>query len=65
MGDAELFTEGYGEDIGGPVCTNVFITDCHGIPFRFVCYECYDKLMEKGYDGQYYTELDEQIEPDY
>ena len=42
-----------------------FTTDCHGIPFRFVCYECYDKLMEKGYDGQYYTELDEQIEPDY
>ena len=42
-----------------------FTTDCHGIPFRLVCYECYDKLMEKGYDGQYYTELDEQIEPDY
>ena len=42
-----------------------FTTDCHGIPFRFVCYECYEKLMEKGYDGQYYTELDEQIEPDY
>ena len=41
-----------------------FTTDCHGIPFRFVCYECYDKLMEKGYDGQYYTSLDERIDPD-
>ena len=23
------------------------------------------KLMSKGYDGEYYTEADEQIEPDY
>lgn len=42
-----------------------FTTDCHGIPFRFVCLECYEILMEKGFDGEYYTELDEQIEEDY
>lgn len=41
-----------------------FTYDCHGIPFRLVCFDCYDKLMEKGYDGEYYTSLDENIEPD-
>lgn len=40
--------------------------DCCGIPYRLVCSDCYDKLMEeKGYDGEYYDELDERIEPDY
>ena len=40
--------------------------DCHGIRFRSVCPECYDKIMdEKGYDGEYYTELDECIGFDY
>ena len=29
-----------------------FTKDCHGIPFRLVCWECYD-------------ESDEQIEDDY
>ena len=55
-----------------PVCDRevdrsdmAFTTDCHGITFRLVCFECYDRLMEKGYDGEYYTELDEQIEADY
>ena len=39
-----------------------FTYDCHGIPFRLVCYNCYEKIMEtKGYDGEYYTELDENI----
>ena len=33
-----------------------FTKDCHGIPFRLVCWECYLKLMEKGYDGEYYDE---------
>lgn len=42
-----------------------FTKDCHGIPFRLVCWKCYEKLMAKGYDGEYYTELDEQIEDDY
>ena len=42
-----------------------FTYDCHGIPFRLVCYDCYEKLMEKGYDGEYYTEADECIDWDY
>lgn len=44
----------------------VMSTDCHGIPFRMVCMDCYDKIMDtKGYDGEYYTELDECIDYDY
>ena len=43
----------------------LFTHDCHGIPFRLVCPDCYEELMEKGYDGEYYTESDEQIEDDY
>lgn len=40
--------------------------DCHGIPFRLVCCDCYEKSMEdKGYDGEYYTEFDECIDYDY
>jgi len=40
--------------------------DCHGIPFRCVCPECYEAIMEeKGYDGEYYTEFDENIEENY
>lgn len=42
-----------------------FTRDCHGIPFRLVCWDCYDKLMAKGYDGQYYTEADECLDYDY
>lgn len=42
-----------------------FTKDCHGIPFRLVCLDCYDKLMDKGYDGEYYTELDECLDEDY
>lgn len=42
-----------------------FTKDCHGISFRHVCHDCYMKLMAKGYDGEYYTEADEQIEDDY
>ena len=41
-----------------------FTRDCHGIPFRLVCMDCYNKLMEKGYDGEYYTEADECIDYD-
>ena len=55
-----------------PVCENEVLRsdmdlthDCHGIPFRLVCFNCYSRLMEKGYDGEYYTEADEQIEDDY
>lgn len=40
----------------------LFTYDCHGIPFRLVCYRCYEEIMEtKGYDGEYYTEADECI----
>lgn len=43
-----------------------FSYDCHGIPFRLVCYNCYEKVMDtKGYDGEYYTEADECIDWDY
>lgn len=55
-----------------PVCNKTvdrsdmtFTRDCHGIVFRLVCYDCYNKLMEKGYDGEYYTEADECLEYDY
>ena len=56
-----------------PVCKKMFprndmqfTHDCHGIPFRLVCLDCYDKIMdEKGYDGEYYTEADECIDEDY
>lgn len=37
----------------------------YGIPFRLVCDRCYQRIMSKGYDGEYYTEADEQIEDDY
>ena len=42
-----------------------FTKDCHGIPFRLVCCNCYEQLMGKGYDGEYYTEADECIDYDY
>lgn len=42
-----------------------FTRDCHGITYRLVCYDCYDKLMAKGYDGAYYTEADECLDYDY
>lgn len=44
----------------------LFTHDCYGIPFRLVCFECHEKLMEKGYDGErYYDGIDERVEPDY
>lgn len=35
--------------------------DCRGIPYRYVCPKCYEKVMygDPGYDGEYYTETDE------
>lgn len=42
-----------------------FTRDCHGIPFRLVCWDCYDEIMDEGYDGQYYTEADECLDYDY
>lgn len=43
----------------------MFTRDCHGIEFRLVCYECYEKIMENGYDGEYYDESDECLDYDY
>ena len=40
--------------------------DCRGIPYRLVCEDCYDSLMEDpGYDGEYYDEEDECLDDDY
>ena len=40
-----------------------FTRDCHGIPFRLVCWDCYCKIMEsKGYDGAYYDDSDENLD---
>ena len=48
-----------------PVCGQEFDRDemffMSGIPFRLVCSNCYDIIMSKGYDGELYTELDENI----
>lgn len=43
----------------------LFTRDCHGITYRLVCYNCYKKLMAKGYDGAYYDETDECLDYDY
>ncbi|MCD8286090.1 MAG: hypothetical protein LUD50_02555 [Clostridia bacterium] len=44
----------------------LFTHDCHGIPFRLVCWNCYESIMEEqGYDGEYYSEYDEEIGWDY
>lgn len=56
-----------------PVCQKeydridmMWTTDCHGITFRLVCEDCYEKIMdERGYDGEYYTDLDECLDYDY
>ena len=42
-----------------------FTHECHGIPFRLLCFDCYEKAMKGGYDGQYYTEADECLSEDY
>lgn len=42
-----------------------YTRDCHGITFRLLCWKCYNKAMAKGYDGEYYTELDECLDYEY
>ncbi len=40
-----------------------FTRDCYGIPYRLVCFDCWDELMENGYDGQrYYDGIDEYVD---
>lgn len=55
-----------------PTCANEvdredmrYTRDCHGITYRLVCCRCWETLMEKGYDGEIYTDADEQIEEEY
>lgn len=56
-----------------PVCGNEFkradmtwTNDYHGIRFRLVCFDCYDKIYEEAdYDGQCYDERDECLDYDY
>ncbi len=56
-----------------PVCNKeysrdemLYSYDCHGIPYRLICYGCNEMIIDQiGYDGEYYTELDEQIDDDY
>lgn len=43
----------------------LFTRDCRGIPYRLVCFDCWDELMEDGYDGEYYNEADECFDDDY
>lgn len=43
----------------------LYTRDCHGITLRLVCFDCYKKVMKKGYDGAYYTEPDECLDADY
>lgn len=42
-----------------------FTRDCHGIPYRLVCWDCYEELMSHGYDGEYYDDSDECLDYDY
>lgn len=42
----------------------LFTKDCHGITYHLVCYNCYKKLMDKGYDGEYYDVSDENLSAD-
>lgn len=39
--------------------------DCHGIPFRSLCFDCWQKVMSNGFDGEYYDECDECLDEDY
>lgn len=42
-----------------------FTHDCHGVTYRLVCLDCYDDVMEDGYDGECYSESDECLDDDY
>lgn len=40
--------------------------DCNAIPYRMTCIDCWDKIRStKGYDGEYYDSLDENLDEDY
>ena len=52
-----------------PICKQKFTRDemgwsydCHGITYRLLCFNCLEAVYdEKGYDGEYYDESDENI----
>lgn len=47
-------------------CVAAFSHDCHGITFRQLCLDCLVEIEDTiGYDGEYYTELDECIDDYY
>lgn len=46
-------------------CDMSWTVDCHGISYRLLCWKCWQKAMEDGYDGEYYDECDERIDYDY
>ena len=48
-------------------CEMDYTLDCHGIPFRLVCLGCYEEIMysEPGYDGCYYSDLEECLDECY
>lgn len=48
-----------------PRCDLSWTYDCQGIVYRLACPECWEKAMEDGYDGEYYTEADECLDWDY
>ena len=58
-------TESYEDMRLCPVCNRIRPRSDMLFTFRLVCWECYQKVMAKGYDGEYYTDADEQIEDDY
>lgn len=39
-----------------------YTRDCHGFIFRLVCNDCWKSLMITGFDGEYYTEVDENLD---
>lgn len=44
----------------------MFMThDCQGIPFRRVCSECWNQVLEIGYDGAEYGAEDECLDYDF
>ena len=52
--------------VGFPICYSevemddmLFTKDCRGFPYRLVCWKCYKTLMQKGFDGVYYDEMNE------
>ena len=61
------------EKVECPVCGketrvyNLLMThDYHGIPYRKVCPTCYDRIMnDRGFDGEEYSEIDENLDYDY